>query len=145
MLLIPFNLRLGWWLGNPKREALSRDRPKPGLWPALEELAGQANDRSKWVYISDGGHFENLGLYEMVSRGCRRIVVSNAGCDPGSAFEDLGNAVRKIYVDLGVSIDFKTFDMPPRKSPPEPGFYCALDLIRYPDDHDVGWLLYLKP
>lgn len=145
MLLSLFNLRLGWWLGNPRRSAFGRDGPVPGLWPALAELAGQTDDHGKWIYLSDGGHFENLGLYEMVSRGCRKIVISDAGCDPGSAFEDLGNAIRKIYIDLGVSIDFKTLDIPPRKSPPEPGVYCALGTIRYPGDRGEGWLLYLKP
>ncbi len=145
MLLSLFNLRLGWWLGNPRGSAFDRDGPVPGLRPALEELAGQTTDRGKWIYLSDGGHFENLGLYEMVNRGCRMIVVSDAGCDPDSAFEDLGNAVRKIYIDMGVSIDFKTLDIPPRKTPPEPGFYCAIGTIRYPSNDETGWLLYIKP
>ena len=145
MLLSLFNLRLGWWLGNPRLERYEFEGPVPGLWPALMELAGQTTDLGEWIYMSDGGHFENLGLYEMVSRRCRRIVVSDAGCDPGSAFEDLGNAIRKIYIDMGVSIDFKTLDIPARKSPPEPGFYCALGTIRYPEGGDDGSLLYLKP
>jgi hypothetical protein len=145
MLLSLFNLRLGWWLGNPRGGAFHQAGPVPGLRPALDELAGRTNDQGKWIYLSDGGHFDNLGLYEMVSRGCRKIVVSDAGCDPGSTFEDLGNAVRKIYIDMGVSIDFKTLDIPPRKNPPEPGFYCAVGTIRYPGDGGDGWLLYIKP
>jgi hypothetical protein len=71
--------------------------------PALKELAGATTDDGPWIYLSDGGHFENLGLYEMVRRRCRFIVVSDAGCDPQCSFEDLGNAVRKIYIDFGVS------------------------------------------
>ncbi len=59
-----------------------------------------------YVNLSDGGHFENLGLYEMVRRRCRFIVVCDAGCDPSCAFEDLGNAIRKIRIDLGIPIDF---------------------------------------
>ena len=62
---------------------------------------------SRYVYLSDGGHFENLGLYEMVLRRCRCIVVSDAGCDPEFAFDDLGNAIRKIRIDLGVPITFE--------------------------------------
>ena len=144
MLLSLFNLRLGWWLGNPGRDRYRLEGPRPGLWPALMELAGQTSDRGRWVYMSDGGHFENLGLYEMVARKCRRIVVSDAGCDPGSAFEDLGNAVRKIYIDMGVSVDFRTLDIPARRNPAEPGLYCAIGTIRYPEGDD-GWLLYVKP
>ncbi len=144
MLLSLFNLRLGWWLGNPGHDGYRLEGPRPGLWPALMELAGQTTDRGKWMYMSDGGHFENLGIYEMVRRGCRKIVVSDAGCDPGSAFEDLGNAVRKIYIDMGVSVDFRTLDIPARRNPAEPGLYCAMGTIRYPEGDD-GWLLYIKP
>ena len=70
-----------------------------GVWPDHRP--------NRYVYLSDGGHFENLGLYEMVRRRCRLIVVIDAGCDPDFAFEDLGNAVRKIYIDLGIRIQFE--------------------------------------
>ena len=70
-------------------------------------MTGNTTDLSKYVYLSDGGHFENLGLYEMVRRRCRLIVVSDGGCDPDFEFADLGNAVRKISLDLGVPIYFR--------------------------------------
>ena len=79
------------------------------------------------------------------SGGCRCIVVSDAGCDPDCAFEDLGNAVRKIYIDFGISIDFKTLDIAARKNPAVPGFYCAVGSIHYPEAGEPGWLLYIKP
>src|SRR5256885_4632316 len=69
-------------------------------------MFGRTTDGSEYVYLSDGGHFENLALYEMIRRRCRCIVVSDAGCDPNFGFEDLGNAVRKIGIDLGVDIGF---------------------------------------
>lgn len=53
--------------------------------------------------------------------------------------------MRKIYIDMGVSIDFKTLDIPARSSPPAPGFYCAVGTIRYPGNEGEGWLLYIKP
>ena len=145
VLLTLFNLRLGWWLGNPKADRYRNEGPQPGLLPTLAELAGQTNDEGRWIYMSDGGHFENLGVYEMVRRRCRRIVVSDAGCDPESAFEDLGNAVRKVYIDFGVSIDFHTLDIPARRNPAEPGLCCAVGTIRYPEGGPDGWLLYIKP
>jgi hypothetical protein len=63
------------------------------------------------VYLSDGGDFEKLGLYEMVRRRCRLLVVIDAGCDPDFAFEDLGNAMQKIYIDLGIRITFVGLEM----------------------------------
>jgi hypothetical protein len=140
-----FNVRLGWWLGSPGRAGYRSNGPRFSLSPALRELAGDTTDRSKWIYLSDGGHFENLGLYEMVRRRCRIIVVSDAGCDPACTFEDLGNAVRKIFIDFGVSIDFERLFIKPRQDPPAPGIRFALGTIKYPGSNELGWLLYIKP
>ena len=112
------------------------------------ELFGLTNDRSEYVYLSDGGHFENLGLYEMVRRRCHFILVSDAGCDPNCAFEDLGNAVRKIQIDLGVTISFKKLLIDKRHEPggAAGGVYCAVGTIKYPEEKALlGHLLYLKP
>ena len=105
-LMTLFNVRLGWWLGNPARSKYDSDGPTLSIGPLVNELIGNTTDRSNFVNLSDGGHFENLGLYEMVRRRCRTIVVSDGGCDPNFAFEELGNAVRKISLDLGVTITF---------------------------------------
>jgi hypothetical protein len=109
LLLALFNVRLGWWLGNPGKEGETSYRtegPSFAVRPLIQEAFGMTTDDRPYVYLSDGGHFENLGLYEMVRRRCRFIVVVDAGCDPSFAFEDLGNAVRKIYIDLGIRIRF---------------------------------------
>ena len=146
-LLMLFNVRLGWWLGNPGRQECLRG-PRLSITPALKELAGTTTDEGPWIYLSDGGHFENLGLYEMVRRRCRFIVVSDAGCDPQCTFEDLGNAVRKIYIDFGVSINFKKLDIRARQIPPATaaaGVRFAIGNIFYPGSERPGWLLYIKP
>jgi WD40 repeat protein len=144
-LLMLFNVRLGWWLGSPKKNVYYREGPKFSLSPALRELIGDTTDDSKWIYLSDGGHFDNLGLYEMIRRRCRLIVVSDAGCDPHCTFEDLGNAVRKIYIDFGVGIEFERLEIQPRCNPPAPGMSFAVGTIQYPDSSRPGLLLYLKP
>ena len=145
-LLMLFNVRLGCWLGNP-RDAVTckREGPVFSLSPALRELAGETRDDFRYIYLSDGGHFENLGLYEMIRRRCRRILVSDAGCDPHCTFEDLGNAVRKVFIDFGVSIEFKKLEIRERQNPPVPGMRFAVGSIRYPGSAVPGWLLYLKP
>jgi hypothetical protein len=110
LLMTMFNVRLGWWLGNPGaqgKDTYFRDGPKTAISPLLRETFGLTTDDWEYVYLSDGGHFENLGLYEMVRRRCRSIIVVDAGCDPHFRFEDLGNAVRKIQIDLGVTIRFE--------------------------------------
>jgi hypothetical protein len=147
LLLMLFNVRLGWWLGNPRSgpKFYRREGPLLSILPVLDELAGRATDTGDYTYLSDGGHFDNLGLYEMVRRRCRFILVSD-GSDPAGAFEDLGNVVRKIWIDLGVRIEFDRLDVKPRQNPPVDGVYCALGWIRYPEEpEEAGTLIYVKP
>ena len=151
-----FNVRLGWWLGNPGpagAKTFMDDGPKIAILPLLSEMLGIADDEKRYVYLSDGGHFENLALYEMVRRRCQLIVVSDAGCDPDFAFEDLGNAVRKIEIDLGVPIRFHglaALKARPRSGPDlGPGLpYHAIGEIDYPAADGggaKGIILYIKP
>jgi hypothetical protein len=106
-ILTPFNVRLGWWLGNP---GPAGDRSYRSSGPAyagkmlFQELFGRITESNPYVYLSDGGHFEKLGLYEMVRRRCRFIVVIDADCDPQFTFQGLSDAVRKIYNDFGIRI-----------------------------------------
>ncbi|MBZ5531317.1 MAG: hypothetical protein LAO20_07795 [Acidobacteriia bacterium] len=73
----------------------------------MNEGLGRTSDQHRWVYVSDGGHFENLGLYEMVMRRCKRIIVVDGSADPGFNLDDLGGAMRKIQIDLGIPIEFR--------------------------------------
>ncbi len=134
LLLALFNVRLGWWLGNPGIEGeqtYSKEGPDFAIKPLAQETFGLTTDTTSYVYLSDGGHFENLGLYEMVRRRCRIIVAVDAGCDPDFAFEDLGNAVRKIFIDLGVRIRFDGLDK--LKNRPKPD-ESKLIICKCPDD-----------
>ncbi len=148
LLLLLFNVRLGWWLGNPRSgpKFYRREGPLLSIRPVLDELAGQTTDTGHYVYLSDGGHFENLGLYEMVRRRCGFILVSDAGQDPTCTLEDLGNAVRKIWIDLGIRIEFDRIDVAARQTPPVDGIYCAMGRICYPEKGaKEGVLVYVKP
>jgi hypothetical protein len=123
LLLALFNVRLGWWLGNPGdagQRSYNKEGPKLAAKPLFDEAFGQTTDQSSYVYLSDGGHFEDLGLYEMVRRRCRFIVVVDAGEDAKFAFEDLGNAVRKIYIDLGIRITFEGLEGLKTRPSPHP-------------------------
>ena len=135
LLLTLFNVRLGWWLGNPGiagNDTYRCAEPRFSLRPLIAEALGLTDEQSPYVYLSDGGHFENLGLYEMVLRRCRCIVVSDAGADPDYEFEDLGNAVRKIRIDLGIPIEFDAMRFARQRSAQnDDGRYCALGRIRY--------------
>jgi hypothetical protein len=155
-LMTMFNVRLGWWLGNPGPEGdetYRHEGPAIAILPLVQETFGLTTDNRQYIHVSDGGHFENLGLYEMVRRRCRFIVISDAGRDPDFAFEDLGNAVRKISIDLGVPIRFERLDRLKRRPQDinqiaEDCDYHAVGEIDYQDaDGDEvknGLILYIK-
>jgi hypothetical protein len=150
-LLAFFNIRLGWWLGNPGpagRDTFDLSCPRIAVRPLLAETFGLTDAANPYVYLSDGGHFENLGLYEMVLRRCHYIVVSDSSCDPDRAFTDLGNAIRKIRIDLGIDIEIETELLEFQPGSRMSRAHFALGLIRY-DRVDqgaaAGLLIYLKP
>jgi hypothetical protein len=154
-ILTLLNVRLGAWLGNPGPAGDSTynfSHPTFSIWPIIAEALGLTNDTSRYVYLSDGGHFENLGLYEMVLRRCQFIVVSDGGEDPECSFADLGEAVRKIRIDFGIPIDFGPMTIYPRSAIgmlSSPGHNCAVGRICYSavDGADApdGVIVYIKP
>jgi hypothetical protein len=156
-LMTMFDVRLGWWLPNPRRESekhrmTPEGGPRLSLFYLLHELFASTTDRSKYVYVSDGGHFENLSIYELVRRRCEFIIACDADADAGMAFNDLGNAIRKCRSDFGVEI---TIDPTPVRIASN-GYaqrHAALGTIRYPkygkvagraQEPMIGKLLYIK-
>ena len=143
-----FNARLGAWLGNPGKAGAKtwrQEGPTSAIASIVREAFGLTNDASAYVYLSDGGHFENLGIYEMVRRRCRYIVVSDSGCDNKFAFEDLGNALRKIRIDMKIPVDFEDGSF---QSLREKSRRCTIARIRYSlvdETREDGFLLYIKP
>ena len=148
LIMTLLNARLGAWLGNPG-EAGNRTwkqaGPRSAVRSLVREAFGLTNNTSSYVYLSDGGHFENLALYEMVLRRCRHIVLLDGGADPEFHYEDLANALRKIRIDLNVTIEFPGSHI---KSLKERTRRCAVATIQY-SKADVGGqdgvLVYIKP
>jgi hypothetical protein len=61
--------------------------------------------RRHW-YLSDGGHFENMGGYELIRRRARLVVIVDGEQDQDYTFEGLANLVRKARLDFGAEIEF---------------------------------------
>jgi hypothetical protein len=143
-LLTLFDARLGWWLPNPSHPMRPQADSAPffGRW-LIAEMFGRTHAAGKYVHLSDGGHFENLGLYELVRRRCRFIISVDAGADPGRGFADLGNAVQKCRVDFGVDIHIDVSALRPQADGRSLRS-CAVGSIDYPDG-SRGTLLYVKP
>jgi hypothetical protein len=153
-LMTLFNVRLGIWLPNPSKataDELRLARPRNSLMALIDEMLGETTDDSQAIYLSDGGHFENLGLYEMFRRRCSSILVVDAGADETFSLTDLGNAIRKAEIDLGISVTMQEpmrlyarsrLEADGNLSDTAVGF--AYSEIDYGGGH-TGQLLYIKP
>jgi hypothetical protein len=176
LLLALTNVRLGYWwdaeVAPPKpvhrspadsrwAEALARIfRAQSYL---LNEMFARyyGTRRSHW-YLSDGGHFENTAVYELIRRRVPRIIVLDNGWDGDYAFDDIANLVRKARIDFDAEIEFFTsgelsafVDTPARKyfATPEEfktarrdPVYATLARVRYHEAPEApGLMLVLKP
>ena len=146
-LLTFFNVRLGRWVTNPKRGELS-SWTRFSLVYSLFELFGSARTDSRLINLSDGGHFENLGLYELIRRRCRYIIVGDGEQDNDYVFEGLGTAIRRCRDDFNAEISIKVEPMQAAKPHGECPFHYSVGTVRYDpglsDGPAEGFILYLK-
>jgi len=140
--LTALNLRLGIWLRRPG--STSRG---PGLWELMKEMTATADADGAFLNISDGGHIENLGVYELLKRRCRFIVAVDGENDPSMTFHALTNLQRLAYIDFGIVLDLNLDDL--RLG--EGGYsrsHFQLCRILYPHSdgapQEIGYLLYMK-
>lgn len=108
-LLALGNLRLGLWYPNPRyladpAEAGWYDRHHPRPWYLVKEALGLHKADDRWVYLTDGGHYENLGLVELLRNGCREIYCFDAAGDRPDSFGTLADAARLAREEIGAEI-----------------------------------------
>jgi hypothetical protein len=142
-LLTMFNVRLAWWFPNPGRRWWNRPKLPLSTWYLLKEMFGLADETNRFVNVSDGGHFENLGIYELVRRRCRVIIACDAECDAKLAFGSLGNVIRLCETDFRAHIDIDVESIRRRSDSGLSGSHCAVGRIIY-SNGSRGYLLYLK-
>lgn len=150
-----FNMRLNAWLKKPRIPGKNDPptshrwwRREPGIRYLFREFTATASEHLPYVNISDGGHIENLGVYELLRRRCRYIVAVDGEADPKMTFHALTNLQRLAYIDMGVIIDAELDEIRLLDS----GFsrshfrFCR---IRYPTGEakqpwEIGYMLYVK-
>lgn len=109
-LMAILNLRLGMWVPNPRHVARAEAqswRNVPG-WPyLLREVFGRYDAERPHLYVTDGGHWENLGLVELLRRGCNEIYVISAAGDGRHSFATIGEAVAlaREVADIDITVE----------------------------------------
>jgi hypothetical protein len=106
------NLRLGLWMPNPDWVEMSADHDawrRVAGWPYLmREIWGRFRKNNPFVFVTDGGHWENLGLVELLRRGCDEIYVISAAGDGGQSFSTIGEAIalaRQVVPQVEIDVD----------------------------------------
>ncbi|MDQ3152618.1 MAG: hypothetical protein M3R63_13150 [Actinomycetota bacterium] len=154
------NVRLGVWIRNPKHEcwAAEPEQPKgwiariaaairdgwyePGALYVLREALGGLNLKHRFIYLTDGGHWENLGLVELLRRRCTDVLCFDASSDQVGAGQDLGRAIALARSELGADIEL---DPRPTLRPAGGSSedFAVRGVIRYPDQQEAR-LIYAK-
>ena len=147
-LMTLLNVRMGYWLPNPR---IARDaswltrlslRRGPGPKYVLKESLGHLDTKGRYINVSDGAHIENLGIFELLRRRCKYIIAVDGEQDCEMQFGGLVKLLLYARIDLGIEIDMGLD--PLRKN--EQGFsstHWVLGTIRYADG-ETGYLLYIK-
>jgi hypothetical protein len=156
------NIQLGYWLRNPLDLGMSSEGWRIvgsglarlfGKFYLLGEMLNQIDEKSRNVLLTDGGHIENLGIYELLKRGCQLVIVVDAEADPSMSFPALMTLERYARIDLGVrivlpweevaamtkSVDAHMPDDPIRSNGP----HCAIGRIFYQTGAE-GIIVYFK-
>lgn len=150
------NVRLGQWVHVPATVQGGAARPRgrrqrgarPSLSYLLREMTGLLDERQPFVNVTDGGHIENLGVYELLRRRCKLIIAVDGEQDQAMTFAALTTLQRLAAIDFGVTIDMDLDDLRLDKRGLSRSHFrfCR---IRYParPPHapaGVGYLLYVK-
>lgn len=142
-----FNVRLGRWSPNPRArgQAWRVSGPRFAPWSLILELFGYSNEARTHVHLSDGGHFDNTGVYELVRRRCGIVVLVDAAADPERSLDDLANLVRKCRVDFGADIclPLEAFQSPAAAGGSMTGH--AFGKIHYAGEDKPADLVVIKP
>lgn len=124
------NLRLGAWIPNPAWAGMPPEgtqatlqrwlnrAPGPLLW--WREFRGRHYISSKYIYVSDGGHYENLGIVELIRLGCHEIWSFDASNDDRGTWRSLAESLNLAASELGCTIegDFSAFESAPEDEDP---------------------------
>lgn len=143
------NIRLGVWVPNPRKldDYTGADRhergkrrryPRPRAFRLLSELLGRNSIDSTYLYVTDGGHYENLGLVELLRRGCSEVYVFDASNDDFSA---IGDAVTLARSELEVDVKVDYSSLRPNKKTGLSGADCVPAQVSFRDVDSGGQAL----
>jgi hypothetical protein len=110
-LFAALNIRLGVWLPNLLKEEVRRKigvrdpKIRVGTTELVKELFGFHSERWDEIYVTDGGHYDNLGLVELLRKRCEEIWCIDASGDRPGRATALAEAILTASGELGAQVD----------------------------------------
>jgi hypothetical protein len=145
-LLAFLNVRLGYWIRRPGTHRLFAT---PGFSCLIREMTSIAmSEKQAWINLSDGGHIENMAIYELLRRRCKFIISIDGESDPQSTFQGHLTLVRHAQIDFGIRIEPNLTDLRPDLRSKFSESHTMMCRIYYPETGDQpasqGLILYMK-
>ncbi|NKJ92818.1 hypothetical protein GFM14_14625 [Rhizobium leguminosarum bv. viciae] len=159
------NVRLGYWIRHPRHVAQGRQILKkyPGPVFLLSEAFSKTGikltkedvtkSETGFVFLTDGGHIDNLGVYGLLRRRCKVIFAVDGEADPAMAFPSLVQLERLARIDLNVTIDLPWEQISrsalDRSADPASGPHVAIGTVTFPASgpgaaEETGVIVYIK-
>ena len=145
-LLTFLNVRLGFWIRNPEKPGSQN----PGFLCLVREMVGiQMSEDEPWLNLSDGGHIENMAVYELLRRRCKYMICVDGESDPEFTFQGLMTLARHAQIDFGIRIESSLNELKPDPKTNLSRVHAVLCRVHYPEEDAArpkatGLLLYLK-
>jgi Patatin-like phospholipase len=151
-IMTMLNVRLGYWAPNPLMINNAKRRSR-WAWPSvgpkylLKEAFGKLGADDWYVNLSDGGHIENLAIYQLLKRRCKLIIAVDGEADGKFHFGGLVNLIRYADIDMGVNVEVELDGIRMNNNGLSKSHW-ALGTIHYgkgeEGNEEIGHLLYLK-
>jgi hypothetical protein len=172
-ILTFLNVRLGYWIRQPGMEGAAAARfywlcerlgikmpekqawinfsagTTPGFFCLMREMLGiKMSEKQAWINLSDGGHIENMGIYELLRRRCKFIISVDGEADPQSTFHGHLTLIRHAQIDFGIRIEPDLTELRPDLTSKFSQSHIMMCRVHYPkagnQAEGVGLILYLK-
>ena len=145
-LMTILNVRLGFWILSPMHKIRYGI---PGFLCLVREMVGVCmSEKQAWLNLSDGGHIENMGVYELLRRRCKFIICVDGEADPDFTYVGLITLVRHAQIDFGIRIEMNMSEIKPDAKTTYSATHSLLCRIHYPGSkpgtEEIGLFLYLK-
>jgi hypothetical protein len=104
------NLNLGYRMPNYNLKTSQRVKHNLLPFPFYYAYRDKYDIRGTTIYLTDGGHSENLGAFSLIKRMVKNIIIIDAEYDPDYDFTAYRKLKKRLKSEFGVTLCVKGID-----------------------------------